>query len=121
MDNLPSGQKILVVEDEMLILTMIESMLNDLGCTSVTTVTKNEQAIDAIGHQMFDIAMLDMNLNGNSSFDVADALAEKGIPFVYSTGNNILDERDGFSDRPILKKPFSEEDLAKTLASLMPH
>lgn len=119
MNKLLSGLRVLVVEDEILILMMIEGMLADLGCKSVSAATRNEQAIALIEGQVFDVAMLDMNLNGKSSGEVADALAARGVPFVYSTGNSVHDTRDGFRDRPVLKKPFSDEQLTKVLSSLL--
>ena len=120
MNKLLSGRRFLVVEDEILILMMIEDMLADLGCKSVSAVTKNEQAIALIEGQVFDAAMLDMNLNGKSSLNLADALAARGVPFAYSTGNSVQDARDGFRNRPVLKKPFSHEQLTKALSSLLP-
>jgi CheY-like chemotaxis protein len=119
MNKLLSGRRVLIVEDEILILMMIEGMLADLGCKSVSAATRNEQAIVLIEGQVFDVAMLDMNLNGKSSGDVADALAARGVPFVYSTGNNVHDTRGAFRDRPVLKKPFSEEQLTKVLSGLL--
>ena len=119
MNKLLSGRCVLVVEDEILILMMIEGMLADLGCKSVSAATRNEQAIALIEGQVFDVAMLDMNLNGKSSDDVADALAARGVPFVYSTGNSVHDARDGFRDRPVLKKPFNDEQLTKVLSNLL--
>jgi len=64
MDKLLSGRRVLVVEDEMLILIMIEDMLADLGCAAVTSAATVNQAIALIESQNFDVAMLDMNLNG---------------------------------------------------------
>jgi CheY-like chemotaxis protein len=120
MNKLLFGRRILVVEDEILILMMIEGMLADLGCKSVSAATKNEQAIALVEGQVFDVAMLDMNLNGKISHDVADALAARGVPFVYCTGNSDHDTRDGFRDRPVLKKPFSHEQLTKAISGLLP-
>ena len=67
MDKLLSGRRVLVVEDEMLILMMIEDMLADLGCESVTAAATVDQALALIDAQVFDAAMLDMNLNGNKA------------------------------------------------------
>lgn len=64
--------------------------------------------------------MLDMNLDGNDSHAVADALAARGVPFVYSTGNSGHDMRDGFRDRAVLRKPFRYEELAEILTRLLP-
>jgi CheY-like chemotaxis protein len=87
MNKLLSERRILVVEDEILILMMIEDMLADLGCKSVSAATKNEQAIALVKEQVFDAAMLDMNLNGKTSHDVADALAARGVPFAVIPGS----------------------------------
>jgi CheY-like chemotaxis protein len=67
MNKLLSGRRVLVVEDEMMILMIVEDMLADLGCESVTTAATAHQAIALIDTQVFDAAMLDMNLNGNKS------------------------------------------------------
>ena len=56
----------------MMVLMLIEDMLADLGCESVTVAATVDQALALIDAQVFDAAMLDMNLNGNKSLDVAD-------------------------------------------------
>jgi CheY-like chemotaxis protein len=118
MDKLLSGRRVLVVEDEMLILMMIEDMLADLGCDSVIAAATIEQALALIGEQVFDAAMLDMNLNGDT---VADALAARGVPFVFSTGNSGHDMRDRFRDHAVLRKPFKYEALTDILTRLLTH
>src|SRR5450631_451829 len=106
MDKLLSGLRILVVEDEMLIVMMIEDMLEDLGCESVTTAATVDQAVSLIEGQVFDAAMLDVNLQGHNSRPVADALAARGVPFFFSTGNGGHHTMDEYDDRPVLRKPF---------------
>jgi CheY-like chemotaxis protein len=120
MDKFLSGRCVLVVEDEMLVLIMIEDLLTDLGCESVTAAATVNQALAAIEAQIFDVAMLDMNLNGSSSYAVAEALAARGIPFVFSTGYSGHHMRDGYRDRPILKKPFMDRELVEILTRLLP-
>lgn len=119
MDKLLSGRRVLVVEDEMLILIMIEDMLADLGCESVTAAATVSQAVALIEAEIFDVAMLDMNLNGNNSLVVADALAARDVPFVFSTGYSCHDMRNGHRNRPVLKKPFMEKDLTEMLRCLL--
>ena len=115
MNKLLSGRHVLVVEDEMMILMIIEDMLADLGCESVTAAATVDQALALIDAQVFDAAMLDMNLNGNKSHAVADALVARGVPFVFSTGCSGLDMSDVYGDRPVLKKPFPYEELVEIL------
>jgi CheY-like chemotaxis protein len=119
MDDLLSGRRVLVVEDEMLVLMMIEDMLADLGCRSVTAAATIEKALASIEEHVFDAAMLDMNLNGDDSLKVADALTARGVPFVYCTGNNGHGMRVDCANTPVLRKPFSFEELTAILTRLL--
>jgi CheY-like chemotaxis protein len=120
MNRLLAGRRVLVVEDEMMVVMLIEDMLADLGCASVTSAATVDQALVLIDTQAFDAAMLDMNLNGTKSHDVADALAARGVPFVFSTGYSNLEMKDAYRARPVLKKPFMYEALVEILTRLLP-
>ena len=119
MNELLSGRRILVVEDEMLVLIMIEDMLADLRCKSVSVAATVPQALALIDAQVFDAAMLDMNLKGNQSHAVADALAARGVPFIFATGYSAHDRSGAHLDRPVLKKPFRHEDLVEIFTRLL--
>ncbi len=119
MNNLLSDRRILVVEDEMLVLMTIEDMLTDLDCKTVAAAPTVDQALTLIGAQGFDAAMLDMNLNGDQSYAVADALAAQGVPFIFSTGYGGREVRDDYRDRPLLKKPFAFEELMEKFSRLL--
>jgi CheY-like chemotaxis protein len=119
MDKLLSGRRVLVVEDEMLVLLMIEDMLADLGCESVIAAASIKQALASIDAQTFDVAMLDMNLNGDKTYSVADALAARGVPFVFSTGYSAHSMRSGYGDQLVLKKPFRHRELGEILTRLL--
>ncbi len=113
-----SGRRLLVVEDEMLVLLNVEDILADLGCTSVSAAATVDQALDLIKASRFDAAMVDVNLDGRKSYPVADALAARGVPFVFTTGYSGQSLDDGYRDRPVLGKPYREADLVATLARL---
>jgi len=119
MDELLADRRVLVVEDEMMVLILIEDMLADLGCGSVTAAASVDQALALIDAHAFDAAILDINLNGNKSHSVADALAARGVPFVFSTGYAVHDMSEGYRDRPVLRKPFRYEELVGILTSLL--
>ncbi len=119
MSDLLSGRRILVVEDEMVILLMVEDMLADLGCRSVTGAGTVTQAVSIVESKFFDAAMLDMNLGGEDSGPVADALSKRGVPFIYCTGNGHRDVREGFRDCAVLHKPFQDADLRVALTQLL--
>ena len=115
-----SGRRLLVVEDEMLVLLHIEDTLADLGCTSVSAAATVDQALDLIKAQTFDAAMVDVNLDGRTSYPIADALAARGVPFVFSTGYSGLRLLEGYRDRPVLGQPYRDAELIAVLAKLLP-
>lgn len=119
MNELLAGRRILVVEDEVMLRVTIEDFLADLGCEMVAAAATVETAIALINEQVFDAALLDLNLNGDSSRAVAETLAARGVPFVFATGNR-GDMWDGFRDRPVLRKPFRHDDLVAILVRLFP-
>lgn len=118
-DHLLTNMRVLIVEDEMLVMMSIEDMLTDLGCTQITSVSSVEQALTAIQTHPFDAATLDVNLNGARSYAVAEALVEKGIPFAFSTGYGIRGMADAYRDWPVLEKPFNFGQLTKVMAELL--
>lgn len=81
-----AGLRVLIVEDEMLISMMIEEMLLDSGCIVVGPYADVPGALDAVRTEVFDAAVLDVNLNGVMIYPVAEAVAERAIPFVLMSG-----------------------------------
>ena len=117
-NRLLSGRRVLVVEDEVMILMMIEDMLLDLGCAAVVAAATVSKAVALVAEQEFDAAMPDLNLNGHSTYEVADALNARGIPYFFSTGNNLHGISAGYRDQRILTKPFTDDDLARIFTQL---
>ena len=112
------ARRVLVVEDEMLLGMLLEDMLTDMGHVVVGIVPRVIEALAAAQREAFDLAILDVHLNGQAVFPVADALIERGIPFVFATGYGERGLPEQYRNRPILQKPFAKDDLEKTLAGL---
>jgi CheY-like chemotaxis protein len=119
MNSRLSGRKVLVVEDEMIVAWLLEDMLVDLGCTIVGPATSVNQALAMIDVKAFDAVVLDVNLDGQMSYPVADALTARGMPFVFSTGYDKDTLRDGYRTFPVLQKPFHRSELGDVLAKLL--
>lgn len=107
--------RILVVEDEMMVALMVADMLTDLGHQPVGPAMRLEQALDLARSEPLDAAVLDVNLGDAKSFPVADVLRERGVPFFFATGYGVQGLSEGYRNTPTLNKPFSPEDLARTL------
>jgi CheY-like chemotaxis protein len=111
-----AGRRILVVEDELMIAMLVEDMLLELGCSVVGPVHALAEALDlARSESGLDAALLDVNLAGQPVFPVADALREKGVPAIFSTGYGDAGLRDVDRGAPVLQKPFRAGDLARAL------
>lgn len=113
-----TGLKILLVEDEAMIAMLVEDMLTDSGATVVGPAGGVKAALEAISSEQIDGALLDVNLGGEQSFDVADALARRRIPFVFVTGYGGQGVRERYPDAPTLQKPFVTSDLERALSTL---
>ena len=103
----------------MLVLMNIEDMLAELGCASVAAAATVDQAVALIEARIFDAAVLDMNLNGIKSFPIADKLDALGVPFIFATGYSAQDTREGYRDRPLLKKPIRFQELVEVFTRLI--
>ena len=74
-----SGCRVFVVEDEMIVAWLLEDMPAELGCVVIGPAAKVDQALAMIEAKAIDVAVLDINLNGEMSYPIADALAARGV------------------------------------------
>jgi CheY-like chemotaxis protein len=107
--------RVLLVEDEGLVAIMLEDLLADLGCEVSCSASTVAQALDWLraGGEA-DAALLDVNLDGEPVFPVAEILAERGVPFAFTTGYaQSHDSR--FREAPFIGKPIRPDRLAEVL------
>jgi CheY-like chemotaxis protein len=110
------GRRILVVEDEPFIALTLEDMLTELGCVIAGLASQVPEALDLIGREQIDAAVLDVNL-GNQKIDpVADLLASLKLPFVFTTGYGRAGVPPTHNTRGCVEKPFRLDDLARVLS-----
>jgi CheY-like chemotaxis protein len=115
-----AGLRILIVEDETLIAMMLETLLGTLGCRiagSAATVTQALDRIVALGCDL-DAAVLDVNLGGEKVYPVADALAARGVPFMFATGYGPRGVSERYPDHMVIAKPYQLPTLSRALQSL---
>jgi DNA-binding response OmpR family regulator len=111
------GLRLLIVEDALLLALELEAGLQEAGAIMVGSAAHVEEAL-AMMDRPIDAAVLDANLNGHSVLPVAQALADRGIPFVFATGYG--DNRfnpEGF-DAPVIRKPYDVTQVAAALAEI---
>ncbi len=111
--------RILVVEDEYLIRMLLEDMLVDLGYEVAAAVGTIAEASEQAAKGDITAAVLDVNLDGQEIYPVAEILAKRGLPFVFVTGYGENSLVDPYRDRPALQKPFQAEQLKAALEKLL--
>lgn len=111
-----TGRRVLVVEDEYLAATALADELTDAGAQVVGLAPSISKALALIGRTLaIDVAILDVNLGGEAVYPVADALSDRGVPFVLVTGY----DRDAIPARyqgvPSLQKPIASKAVLDAL------
>lgn len=116
MSETLTGRRILVVEDESLVAMLLETILEDMGCTPVGPAATVEDGLGfATDGERLDAALLDVNVAGRQVFPVADALKAAGVPFVFSTGYGEGGLPDEWRGHATIQKPFTEAAVRDAL------
>jgi DNA-binding response OmpR family regulator len=118
MTDEANGQRVLVVEDELLLAMLLQAILEDAGYTVVGPIGRLDQALQAARQEDFSLALLDVNLNGEKVFPVAEVLAERKVPFAFLTGYDRETLPPRHTAAATLYKPISIALLLGTLAAL---
>jgi CheY-like chemotaxis protein len=107
--------RVLLVEDESLIVMLIEDALADLGCEVAAVASRFEDAVAKAQALDFDMAILDVNLNGMRTFPIAKIIRSRGIALVFATGYGAMSIPEEFQTVPVLQKPFAMPELERAL------
>jgi CheY-like chemotaxis protein len=111
-----SGRRILVVEDEYFIADDLVVALRAAGAEIIGPASTWQEALSMLEATPPDLAILDINLRGENGFAVADALAARGLPFVFATGYDPSAIPERHAGRPVWQKPFDVNDIAAALS-----
>jgi CheY-like chemotaxis protein len=114
-----AAKRVLVVEDELMIRMLLEDMLGELGYTVAAEAAHLDEALEATRSADFDLAILDVNLDGQPISAVVDALVARGTPFVFATGYGERGLPEPYRGRPTLKKPFQIDGLKLMLQTAL--
>jgi CheY-like chemotaxis protein len=113
------GPTVLIVEDDYLIAALVERILISAGYGVVGPIPRLFAAQIAASHGTFDVAVLDVNLNGERVYPAAEILTKRNVPYLFITGyagNHLPAE---FAQRPRINKPFTAEELVGALSKLL--
>ncbi|MBM0103189.1 response regulator [Steroidobacter sp. S1-65] len=109
------GARVLLLEDEFLIALDAEQILHELGAREVETTSTLSEAEERAQVGRYDVALLDVNVNGQMSFGLADFLRSRGVPVVFATGYELRDRALGIDPALCVSKPYTSERLGQAL------
>jgi CheY-like chemotaxis protein len=112
---------VMLLEDEYLIALDAEQNLEALGVKSIRVVNTLEGAAEIAEAGGVDVAVLDLNINGEMSFRVAEMFRKKGIPIVFASGYELRDRFDADLEGTAvhLRKPYTAEGLKDALEAAL--
>jgi PAS domain S-box-containing protein len=114
---LEGGNRILLVEDEILVAMMMRDILSELGYAVVGPFSRLSEAMVAAVHDDIDAGIIDINLDGEFVYPVADVLFARRIPFVFVTGYGVETIDPRFGNVPVIKKPVQRQSLQQVFAA----
>jgi DNA-binding NtrC family response regulator len=115
-----TGQRLLIVEDELLIALELQHIVEQLGGTVVGPAGSVEGALQLLSDATPNAALLDVNLREGRVTPVAQACWDRSIPFVLVTGYGRLElEEPLLQSAPRVRKPFDRRSIHKVLAIVL--
>lgn len=122
MTRLPDRQfearRVFIVEDEPLLAMQLADMLTELGHRVIATATRIQKALSIAECGEFNLAVLDINLAGSNTFQVAAILQKRGIPFLFTSGYGAEGLIEGYRAGQLLTKPFGVSELKRMIAQI---
>jgi CheY-like chemotaxis protein len=113
---------VLIVEDEAMIRMLLCDMIEELGHAVAGQAAHLDEALALVASPLaFDLAILDVNLDGKTAEPIAVEIERRGLPFVFATGYGESGIPQRFRGRPFLQKPFAITNLSDVLEAVATH
>ena len=111
-----AGKRVFILEDEPIIAMTLEDMLEDMGCLLVGSAASLAEGARLARCVEADVAILDVNVNGERSDLVAEILRARAIPYLFATGYGASLSQTG-KEAPIIGKPYDMRSLESAMIS----
>jgi CheY-like chemotaxis protein len=111
--------RILVIEDSPVVGPFTAHLLEDLGYEIVGPVPTMALAREHAEREAFDAALLDVHIRGERVFPLCELLADRDIPFVFTSGYADWGMPERWEDRPRLQKPYTIAEVDRALTTVL--
>ncbi len=114
-----NGRCVLIVEDEYLLANDLERGFQQIGITIVGPVPSLDRAMALVADKAIDLAVLDIQLDGDKVYDVADALVARDVPVLFVSGYDRSDIPRRYADVPLCQKPLGADEVIAALTRIV--
>jgi DNA-binding NarL/FixJ family response regulator len=114
-DGSLSGRRVLIVEDQSMVAMLLEDTLAELGCEIVGMAASFDEAAEKAASLSFDVAIVDINLNGEHTTTIAERMVLERRPLVLTTGYGSANLPSSLQRIPLLQKPFALQELRRAI------
>lgn len=98
-----------------MVAIILEEFLLELGCRTVDIAARVDSALALIAEKIFDVVVLDVNIEGEASYPVADELERRKVPFLFATGYGAQAIPAKHRRKAVLQKPFRKQEFEAAL------
>jgi len=117
--DLLSGLDVLLIEDETMVSFLLEEMLEKLGAPAVRHAARLDEGLSLVAAKLPSVAILDVNIAGETVFPIAERLRAAGVPFVFITGYGRDGLHDPWSACEVLQKPLTVQEFEQGLRRIL--
>ena len=119
MSSTEARHKVLIVEDETLVAMLIEDILSELGHDVAGVAGRLDAGLALAARSDADFAVVDLNLDGERTYEIAEILERRGVPFMFVTGYGAGGVNEEWRDHVVLQKPFEIAEFAAAIKRAM--
>lgn len=113
-----AGCRVLVIEDEYFLAMELMALLEEHGAQVIGPLGNVEQALQQVVRDGFEVAVIDINLQGAESYSCADELKRQNVPFVFASAYHESHIPSRFSDVHLWEKPYNHQSLIEDITRL---
>ncbi|HEY7387238.1 MAG TPA: hypothetical protein VH640_01935 [Bryobacteraceae bacterium] len=112
------GVRLLLVEDDLLVSMELEEIISKLGAQVIGPFSRVSDALDALRREVVTGAVLDIQLDGDTTLRLVDVLLKRGDPILFVTGTAPGAIPPRYRELPRLTKPFDPAEFESSVRSI---
>ena len=112
-----AGLRVIIIEDEAILALCLGEIIEGEGCVVIGTAGTLGDALRLAETTTFDLAIIDLHLDGQQAHDIVASIIRSGRAIIISTGSDASEIPAEFHEWPVLRKPFANAAICAAITS----